>query len=196
MTVHNIKAGKVVRCQEEHVHLLVEILEAFRVVREMIRRISGRGIAKENTLNLTRVLGGHCRIIAHDIGIAGIGDEDKLPVREALEDLFKEEFPDCQGGGDIAKIEWSGIEAAAGISLVNEIHVVSSNLLGSGCQVMEMHGRNAFGPVSVDIWHVHPLDKRSRERIEEALFRIIDLGDSQDVVNIADDSQALVGDEI
>jgi hypothetical protein len=81
-----------------------------------------------------------------------------------------------------------------GVCLVDEVHVETRGLLGSGGQVVEVRvvGHSAR-PVSVDLGHVHPGHEGAGKGIEESFLGIIDLGHSQDVVNVGDEGYTFVG---
>lgn len=77
---------------------LVQVLESRGVVRELVARVSGGGIAKEDALDLAGELGCHFGIVAHDIAIAGVCDQDEFALREGFKDFLQQEFADGQGG--------------------------------------------------------------------------------------------------
>ena len=83
-----------------------------------------------------------------------------------------------------------------GIGLVDEVHVIASDLLGRRGQVVEVQVRNGARPVGVDSWHVHPRHEWSSEGVEETVFGLIDTGDTEDVVDVIDDGDAGVGNEV
>ena len=163
---------------EKHVALLIQILEPTGIIREPIPRIRRAGIAQENALHLAGKEGRHEWIIAHDIRIAGIGDEDKLALRKGLEDLDEQELADRERGRDVGEVEGPGVEGAAGVGLVDEVHVVARDLLGRRGQVVEVEVVDGFGPVGVDLRHVHPGHEGAREGVQQAFFRLVDLGDA------------------
>lgn len=132
LAVRDIQIGKVIRVQEEHVLGLGEILKSRRVVRELVARIRGRGVAKENTLHLARELGRHFGIVAHHVAVTGVCDQDELALGECFENLLQQKLADREGGGDIAEVERSGIKGAARVGGVDKLHVVPSDLL-RGC---------------------------------------------------------------
>ena len=59
-----------------------------------------------------------------------------------------------------------------------------------------MHVGQRLRPVGVDVRHVHPRGVGFGEGVEETLFGLVDLGDTEDVVDVADDRHAGVGDEV
>jgi hypothetical protein len=62
---------------------------------------------------------------------------------------------------------------------------------------LERHHLTSNGaPVPVDLWHVHPRSIVLCKRVLETLFRLVDLGHPEDVVDVADDGEALLWDEI
>ena len=75
----------------------------------------------------------------HDIAIARVSNEDKLSLRIRLEDLVEQERPDTESSGYVAEVERPSIERAAGIGLVNEVHVIAGHLFRRSSQVMEMN---------------------------------------------------------
>ena len=80
------------------------------------------------------------------------------------------------------------------ISVVNELHIVACDLFGSGREVVEMHIRDAVGPVGIDLRHIHPGGERPGETVEQALFRFINLGHTEDIVDVTDYGKTFVGD--
>ena len=56
--------------------------------------------------------------------------------------------------------------------------------------------RQESRPIGVDFRHVHPGDEGLGEGVVEAVFRVVDLGYAQDVVDVGDDRETGVGDEI
>ena len=157
------EGGKTYRDEEKHIHLLIQILEPLRIVREPITRIRAGRVAEKYTLDLIWELGDHLRIGAHDVAVAGVGDEDELAVRESAEDFLQQEFADGEGGADVAEVERSRVEGATGVGLVDEVHVVARHLFGRSGEVVEVIIRYAAGPVGVDLRHVHPLCKGAGE---------------------------------
>lgn len=138
----------------------------------------------------------HLRIIAHDIRVRSVGNEDEFPLREGLEDAVEEVFADAEGGGDVGEVEGAGVEGTEGIGVVDVGHVLPRRLLGGGGEVVEMGVCQGSRPVTVDIRHVHPGDEGIREGVIEAVFRVVDLGDAQDIVDVGDDGQPGGGDEV
>jgi len=145
---------------------------------------------------LTGEIGDHGRVIPHDVGVAGIGHEDELPVRIGLEDLVEQELADAERGADVGEVQGPIVEGAALVGFVDEVHVVARSLLGRGCQVVEMHVGDATGPVRVDARHIRPLHEGFGEGVQQAEFGFVDLGDSEDVVDVGDDGQAGGGNEV
>ena len=144
------------RYQEKHVHLLIQILEPARIVRKAIATIGSGGIAKEDTLDLIREFGDHCRIIAHNVAVTRIRDEDEFALGKSAEDLLEQEFADGQGSADVAEVEGPRVEGTTGVGLVDEIHVIAGDLFGGGGEVVEVEVGDAARPVGVDLGHVHP----------------------------------------
>lgn len=64
------------------------VLESGRVVWELVARIGCRGVAEEDALDLSRKVGSHFWVVAHDIAVAGVCDQDELALREGFEDLL------------------------------------------------------------------------------------------------------------
>lgn len=128
----------------------------------------------------------HGRIVAHDVAVAGVGDEDELALGKGAEDLLEQEFADGQGGADVAEVERSRVEGSARVRLVDEVHVVSRHLFGRGGEVMEVEVRDAARPVGVNFRHVHPRREGAGEGVEEAFFRLVDFGDAEDVIDVVD----------
>ena len=50
-----------------------------------------------------------------------------------------------------------------------------------------MHFRETPGPIGVIIRHVHPLSERVDEGVIETLCGLVDLRDSENIVDVADD---------
>ena len=48
---------------------------------------------------------------------------------------------------------------------------------------------DASAPVRIDVWHVHPWNKRFREGVVETCGGFVDLRDAQDVVNVGDNCE-------
>ena len=163
---------------KEHIGILNNALKPTCIVREMVTIISRGCIPQEDTFDLTRVIFRHCRVRLHDIAVACVCHENELPLRVRLKDLVQQESSDAQGCADIAEIQGPSIEGAAGIGLVDEVHVVASHLLRSGSQVVEMEIWNAARPIGVDIRHIHPLRERASKRIQESLLWIVYLGNT------------------
>jgi len=78
--------------QEKHVHLLIQILEASRIIRKAVPTVRAGRVPQENALHLARKLGRHGGVVAHDVAVAGIGDEDEFALRKSAEDLLEEEL--------------------------------------------------------------------------------------------------------
>lgn len=55
---------------------------------------------------------------------------------------------------------------------------------------MEVHVWNARRPVCVDVGHVHPWDESSGEGVEQTFFWQVDFSDTENIVDIADHSEA------
>lgn len=56
---------------------------------------------------------------------------------------------------------------------------------------MKVEVRDRSGPIGIDFRHVHPRRERSSKRVQETLLRIIDLGDTKNVVDIGDNGETL-----
>ena len=52
-----------------------------------------------------------------------------------------------------------------------------------------------FGPIGIDLGHIHPGHEGAGEGVQDALLRLVNLRDAQDVVDVGDDGQTSVGDE-
>jgi len=141
-------------------------------------------------LDLAGIIGCKGRIGFHNIGVGCIGHQDEFTFRIGLEDAIEEIATDRESGGYITEVERAGIKGSAGVSLVNEIHVVPCYLLWSSSQVVEMHVRKTFAPVGVDVGHVEPWGKWASEGVQKTLVWLVDLGDAQDVINVGDDSHS------
>lgn len=113
-----------------------------------------------------------------------------------MENLLEQELPDRQRRTDVAEIERPRVERAAGVSLVDEFHVITRDLFGRGGEVMVMKIGDGARPIGVDVRHVEPGDERAGEGIEEAFFRLVDFRHAQYVVDVADDGQAARGHQI
>lgn len=184
------------RSEKEHVGTFVHALEAFGVVGKPVARVRSRRVAQQDALHLSRKIGDHGRVIPHHVGVAGIGHEDELPVRIGLEDLVEEKLADAERGADVGEVQGAIVKGAARVGFVYEVHVVARDLLRGGGQVVEMHVGDAAGPVRVDAGHVRPLHEGFGEGIQQAELGFVDLGDSEDVVNVGDDGQACGGNEV
>lgn len=112
------------------------------------------------------------------------------------EDLLEQELADAEGGGHVAEVEGPGVEGAAGVGVVDEVHVVARDLLGRGGQVVEVDVGHVGRPVGVDGRHVHPGHEGAGEGVEEPFGGLVDFGDAEDVVDVGDDGEALRGDEV
>lgn len=128
--------------------------------------------------------------VPHDIAVAGVGYEDELSLWECLEDLVQQELADTQGCADIAEVQRARVERTTWVGLVDEVHIIAGDLFGGRRQVVEMRAWDAAGPVCIDVWHVIPLRERLCERIEQPFLWRVDLGHSQNVINVRDDGQA------
>lgn len=158
--------GKTYRDDEEHVHVLIEILEPVRVVGESIARIGGGGVAQEDTLDLAGEFGRHCGIVPHHVAVGRVGHEDEFSSGKSLEDLDEEIFPDRQCGIDVAEVEGPGVEGTARVGLVDELHVVPRRLFRRRGQVVEVEVGQAARPVGIYLWHVHPGSEGPGERVQ------------------------------
>ena len=94
LSINNVKVGQIVRHQEEHVHLLTQILEARCVVRKLVARICCRSIPQEDALYLIGILYGHLRIIFHDIRVGCVCDQNELALWKRLENPVQEVLAD------------------------------------------------------------------------------------------------------
>jgi hypothetical protein len=196
LSIGDIETGKVIGVQEEHVLFLVEVLETAGVVGELVTRVGGGSVAQEDALHLIGVGGCHQGVILHDIAVAGIGDKDKLSLREGLEDLGQKELADGKSGRNVGEVERTGIERSTGVMGVGEVHVSSGDLLGGGGQIVEMHVGQTLAPVGVDVGHVLPGDVLLGERVEQTLRRLVDLCDTEDIINITDNGETGSGYEV
>jgi hypothetical protein len=105
LSVGNVETAEVIGVQEEHVLLLVQVLETAGVVGESVARVCSSGVAQEDALHLVGVGSCHQRVILHDIAVASVGDKDELPLREGLEDLGQKELADGESGRNIGEVE-------------------------------------------------------------------------------------------
>ena len=147
-------------------------------------------------MHLPRKLSRHRWVISHDIAVARVRNQDEFPLWECTEDLLEQVFAYAEGFVDVAEIEGTRVEGSAGVRLVDEIHVIARDLLGRGGQVVEVEVRDTARPVGVDIRHVHPRRKRTRERVQQTFLGLVDFGDAEDIVNIVDDGEAGRGHEV
>jgi hypothetical protein len=194
LTIGNVQTSQVIRYLEEHVAAVVQTLEPFSVVREPHIAVCCGCVAQEDALNLLGEVVGELWVILHDIRVGRVGDENELPLRESLEDLLQKVHANRQRSRDVREVEWSGVEGAAGVGLVDEVHVETGALLRSSGEVMEMRAvRQGARPVGIDIGHVHPWCERTSKRVQQALLGIVDLGDTQNVINVRDKGDSLVG---
>lgn len=175
---------------EEHVDLLVEVLEPAGVVREFVIAVGGGCVSEEDALDLVGEIRCELGVIAHYIAVAGIRHQDEFPLGVGGENLLEQEFPDAQGCADVAKVQRTGVKRTAGIRLVDEVHVIPRDLLRGGRQVVEVDTRDRPRPVGIDIWHVLPLGKRAGERVQEAFFRLVDFGHTENIINVRDNRNA------
>lgn len=100
----DIQSLEIVRHEEEHITALIQALESLGIVWELVLGVCGRGVAQEDALHLTGVLVRHGGVVAHDVRVGGVGDEDEFALGEGLEDFFEEEFADGKGGGDVGEV--------------------------------------------------------------------------------------------
>ena len=196
----DVQVGEVVGREEEHVGVLGDALEAGGVVGELEGGVGGGGVAEEDALDLVRVLVVHGRVVAHDVRVGGVGDEDELALGVGGEDDLEEVLADGEGGGDVGEVEGPRVEGAARVGGEDELLVVAGDLLGQGGEVVEVCGALGYGqvlrPVRVDGRHVEPGDVGAREGVEDYLGRQPDPRDAQDVVDVAHDGQALRWHEV
>ena len=183
--------GWTYRLPEEEVLAPVDLLEDGGVVRESDLGVGRAHVADEDALQLVRKVERHLRIGLHDVAVARVGHQDELALREGLEDLGEQEVPDREGGADVAEVQRPGVEAAARVGAVDELHVDPRRLLRRRGQVVEVEVRDGAGPVRVHVRHVQPRREGPGEGVEEALLGQVDLGEPQDVVDVADDGQTL-----
>ena len=101
MAIRDIQPLQIIRHDKEHVLILLQALEARRVIWEMIEGIRGRGIAEEDTGHVIRVIVCQLWIIAHDIRVGSVGYKDKFPLREGLEHALEEVLSDAEGSADV-----------------------------------------------------------------------------------------------
>jgi len=141
VAIFNVQVLEVVRHIEEHVLLLVQILEPGRVVGEPVAAVGRGRVAQEDALHLARELGRHGGVVAHDVAVGGVCDEDEFAVREGFEDLDEQVLADAEGRGDVAEVEVARVEGAAGVGAVDELFVVAGGLLGGRGEVVEIELR-------------------------------------------------------
>lgn len=162
----------------------------------MVQAIRRGRVPQEDALHLVGVVVRHLRVVAHDVAVGGVGDEDELALGEGLEDALEEVFADGEGGADVGEVEGPRVEGAEGVGVVDEGHVLPGRLLGERGQVVEMGVCERSRPVAVDVRHVHPGHEGLGEGVVEAVFRVVDLRDAEDVVDVGDDGQPGGGDEV
>ena len=169
---------------KEHIRIFDNALKPAGIVREMVTVISRGRIPQENTLDLARVIFRQCRVRLHDIAVARVCHENELPLGVRQKDLVQQESSDLQCCANIAEIQGPGIEGAARVSLIDEVHVVAGHLFWSRSQVMEVEVWDAARPIGVDIRHVHPLRERTSKGVQETFLGIVYLGNAQDIIDI------------
>lgn len=138
LTVGNVQTSQVIRLAEKHVALSVQALEALSVIWEPHGGVGRGSVAQEDTLDLVGV--GVCElgVVLHDVAVRSVGDKHKLSLRESLEDLGEEVHADRKGGFHVGEVERASVEGAAGVGLVNEVHVIAGGLFGGGGQIVEV----------------------------------------------------------
>jgi len=138
VAIFNVQVLEVVRHIEEHVLLLVQILEPGRVVGEPVAAVGRRRVAQEDALHLAREVGCHGGVVAHDVAVGGVCHEDEFAVGEGFEDFVEQILADAEGGGDVAEVEVARVEGAAGVGAVDELFVVAAGLFRGRGEVMEV----------------------------------------------------------
>ena len=156
----------------------------------------GQGILLPSSDNLSRrelikIISISIHVPYHDVGIGSVSDKNKLSIRVSEEDLVQQEFSDRQCGRDITKIQRSRVKAASGVVVIDELHVIFGDLLGGCGEVVKVHFGEARRPIGVVIRHVHPLPERVNKGVVETLCRLIDFGDTENVINVTDDCHTL-----
>lgn len=53
-----------------------------------------------------------------------------------------------------------------------------------------MHVRKADRPIPIDVWHILPRRERLGKRVEQTFFGLINLGNTEDIVNVGHDGQS------
>ena len=130
------------------------------------------------------------RIGFHDVAIARVSHQDEFPSRIGLEDFIEQVFADTERSRYVAEIEGSSVKGAARVGLVDEVHVIASDLLGGRRQVVEMDVWDGTRPIGVDLGHVFPLDEGAGEGIKEAFFGLVNLRYAEDIIDVANDGKS------
>lgn len=191
LTAPDIQPDQIIRHHEKHIHALIQPPEPARIIREAIPRIGRTRVPQQDALDLPGERGRHGRVVAHDVGIRRVGEQDEFALGEGQEDLLEEESPDRERRRHVAEVEGSRVEGAEGVRRVDEVHVVARHLLRGRGEVVEVQLLPEGGrPVGVDGRHVHPRDVGFGEGVEEAEGGFVDLRDAEDVVDVRDDGQA------
>lgn len=131
---------------------------------------------------------------SHPSGRVGDGNEFALGV--GLKDLLEQELADGECGGNIAEVQGPGVEGAAGVVIVDEIHLVSRDLFGRGREVMEVEIGGAARQVGVDLRHVHPGYEGIGKGIHDALCWLVDLRYAEDIIDVGDNGKTGGRDKI
>lgn len=61
---------------------------------------------------------------------------------EGLEDFLEQKLSNRQRGAHVAEIQGARVERAAGVGLVDEIHVVARNLFWRRGEIVEVNARD------------------------------------------------------
>jgi len=112
--------------------LLFQRFESFRIIREFIARVCCGGIPQQDALHLAREGGRELWVIAHDVVIRGVPDEDKFSVWECLEDFVEKGFTNGECLVYCRKVKGTGVKGAEGVGFINKVHVDTCGLLW-GC---------------------------------------------------------------
>lgn len=172
---------------KEHIDLLIKSLKSTRVIWKPIVLVCPGRVPEEDALHLTGKVHRQLRIVPHHVAVTRVGHQDEFSVRVGGENLPQQKITDAQSCADIAKIKRSRVKRATGVRLVDEFHIISCHLFGGCRQVVEMDVRYAARPVGVNVGHVHPWGERTRERVQQAFLRLVDLGHPQNIINVRND---------
>lgn len=91
------------------------------------------------------------------------------------------------------EIVWTvpNIKAPQRVIRINKRLVELSDLDGGCRQVVDVQTFDLVLPLGHDGWHVHPWYVRKSKRVLQPLCGLIDLRDSQDVVNVGNEGDSL-----